>query len=119
MSEMKIVKSVSSNGADATVTMGGSLGIEDAAELHRALSEALADAPLVVLDAQHLYVLDMTILQTLCSACKSAAAAGRTIRFEGGPPDCMKSLNREIGAHMGSPCPKNNDQPCIFFGGAR
>jgi len=119
MTERKVVKSVSSDGSGATVTIGGSLNIEEAVELHRALTEALAEAPLVVLDARHLEELDITILQTLCSACKSAAADGRALRFEGDPPACMKALNSGIGAHMGTPCRKNNDQPCIFFGGAR
>jgi len=119
MTEQKVAKSISSDGSGATVSIGGSLSIEDAVELHRALSEALAEAPMVILDARHLEELDLTILQTLCSACKSAAASGRALRFEGDPPACMKSLNNGLGAHMGSPCRKNNDQPCIFFGGAR
>lgn len=118
MSEQRIIKNVAADGTTATVILGGSLTIEASAELRRLLGEALAEAPKVLLDARQLEGLDMTILQTICSACKTAAASGRLFQSEGELPDCVKALNNGIGAHMASPCRQNNDQSCIWFGGA-
>jgi len=118
MSEQKIIKHVAADATAATVILSGSLNIETAAELRRVLGEALTEAPRVLLDARQLEELDVTILQTICSACKTAAAAGRLFLPEGGLPECIKTLNNGIGAHMASPCRQNNEQPCIWFGGA-
>lgn len=118
MSEQRIVKSLSADGKTATVTISGVLNVEAAAELHRALGDALSEAPRVALDARRLEELDVTILQTLCSACKAAAATGHGLRFASELPACIKALNGVIGAHIGSPCRQNNDEACILFGGA-
>ncbi|MBI2353426.1 MAG: STAS domain-containing protein [Deltaproteobacteria bacterium] len=119
MSEQRIVKSLADDGKTATVTLKGVLNIEAAAALHRELGGALSEAPLVVLDVRQLEELDMTILQTLCSACKTAAATGHGLRFASEVPASIKALSGGIGAHMGSPCRQNNDETCILFGGAR
>ena len=118
MSEQKIIKEVAADATTATVVLGGTLNIEAAAELRRVLGEALTEAPQVLLDTRQLEELDITILQTICSACKTAAASGRRLLAEGEFPDCMKALNNGIGAHMALPCRQNNDQPCIWFKGA-
>ena len=119
MSEQRIIKEVADDATTATVSLGGSLNIEAAAELRRVLGEALAEAPRILLDARQLEGLDITILQTICSACKTAAASGQLLLPEGEFPDCLKALNSGIGAHMALPCRQNNDQPCIWFGGTR
>lgn len=118
MNEQRIARSLAADGTTATVTISGALNIEVVAELHRALGGAISEAPRVVLDARQLEGLDITILQALCSACKTAAAAGCSLLFAGEAPSCIKSLNSGIGAHMGSPCRQNNNEPCILFGGA-
>jgi anti-anti-sigma regulatory factor len=117
MNEQAIVKKISDDGSCATVTISGTLGIETAAEFRQALAWAFSEAPRVVLDMLQLEVLDMTILQTLCSACKTAAANRRILEIAGAIPACMKEMNSAIGAHMGALCRLNNDQACIFFGG--
>lgn len=118
MGEQNIVKSVTGGGSGISVAIRGVLGIEQAAGLHRALSDALAEASRVVLDARELEDLDLSILQVLCSACKTAASRKRCFVVEDGIPDCMKTLNNGIGAHMVLPCRQNNNEPCICFGGA-
>ena len=118
MSEQKIIKEVAVDATTATVILGGALNIEASSELRRVLGEALAEAPRVLLDTLQLEGLDITILQTICSACKTAAASGRRLLAEGALPDCMMALNGGIGARMALPCRQNNDQTCIWFKGA-
>ena len=119
MSEQKIVKSLAGDGQSATVAISGTLAIEGAAELQRALSGAISASPRVIVDMQQLEELDMTILQLLCSACKTAAANKRCLVIEGELPACVKALNRGVGAHMAALCRQNNNETCVFFGGAR
>jgi len=118
MSE-QITKSLSADAATATVILGGVLNIESVAELRRVLEEALNEAPEVLLDARQLEDVDIPVLQTFCSACKTAAASGRHLRWAGAFPDCMKK-KRTIGiggTHMASPCRGDNHQHCIWSGG--
>lgn len=119
MSDQKIVKSLVPDGTSSTVTISGALKIEAAAELRQALVEALAEAPRVVLDARQLDEMDMSILQTICSACKTAAARKQSFLFAGELPVCMATLNSGIGAYQASSCNHNNDEPCIWLGGVR
>jgi len=117
MSEQHITKSVAPDGSSATVTISGVLKIDAAAELRHVLGEALAEAPRVLLDVGQLEDIDLTILQTVCSACKSAAARKSVFLFEGELPDCMTAFNSGIGAYKGSSCRQNNDEPCTWLGG--
>ncbi len=118
MSQQKIMTTVASDGTGATVVLTGELNIETAAELQRTLRGAFSEFPLVSLDARQLEGLDVSILQTICSACKSAAASGRRFVLEGELPACMKALAGDIGAHRESPCRQNNSEPCLFLRGA-
>lgn len=117
MNDQKITRILAADGSTATIILSGELNIEAAAELQRTLNEAFSESPLVSLDARQLEEVDVTILQTICSACKSAAAAKRRFVLEGELPTCMKALAGGIGAHMESPCRENNNEPCVFFGG--
>lgn len=119
MSDPKIAKNMAPDGTSSTVTISGALNIEAAAELHKALVEAMAEAPQVMLDLRQLEEMDMSILQTVCSACKTAAARKQSFLFIGELPACMKSLNSGIGAYQGASCKQNNDEPCIWLGGIR
>lgn len=119
MSDPKIAKNIAPDGTSSTVTISGALKIEAAAELRQALVEAMAEAPQVVLDARLLEEMDMSILQTVCSACKTAAARKQGFLFTGELPVCMTALNSGIGAYQGSSCKQNNDGPCIWLGGIR
>lgn len=119
MSEQTITKSVEQDGSSATVTISGVLKIDGAAELQRVLGEALAEAPSVVLHAEQLQDLDLTIVQILCAACKSAAASGRFFTFQGTLPDSLALFNNGIGAYKGAACRHNNDEPCVWLGGTQ
>jgi anti-anti-sigma regulatory factor len=119
MSEQKITKTLAADGSTATLVLSGALNIETAAEFQRTLNEAILESSLVLLDARRLEELDISILQVICSACKTAAASKRRFIPEGELPACMKALNSGIGVSMELPCRQNNNESCVFFGGAR
>ncbi|HEY3309888.1 MAG TPA: STAS domain-containing protein [Desulfuromonadaceae bacterium] len=119
MSDHKIINSITSDGTGSisTVTISGVLKIEAAAELHQTLVEALAESQQVVLDAKLLEEMDMSILQAVCSACKTAAAGKKSFTFDGELPVCMATLNSGIGTYQGLSCRQNNDEACRWLGG--
>jgi anti-anti-sigma regulatory factor len=120
MSEQQIVTSVSVDGSSATVAISGTLTIDLSSEFHQALADAFKSAQRVALDARRLQKIDLTTLQIICSACKTASAQQRSFVLEGEPPDCVQTLCKEIGASQNAPCCcLDAKKPCIWFGGAR
>lgn len=108
---------ISDNGELATVTVGETLTIETGIEFKQALSGALDSARQVVLDAHRLQQVDITSLQLICSACKSASAMNRSFTFGDDIPSCIATLRTVIGANQGSPCNNKRTESCIWAGG--
>lgn len=77
----------------AMVTVSGKATVRSADEAKAALLEALAGAPEVLLDVSGITGIDAAFLQLLCAAQKSAAAAGKPLRLEGG---CSGTLARSF-----------------------
>lgn len=119
MSEATINVHVSDDGALATVTAGGSVTIENSADLCRALMEAFDRSAMVALDIGSVEKADITAAQVICSACKTAASSQRQLVAEGEPSQCITDLGKGIGATMGMFCSHNRNETCIWFGGAR
>lgn len=119
MSEFSMTKSAHSDGSISLV-LGGSLSIENCAELHRTMAESLDESHQVVLNLHALESIDMTSMQVICSGCKTAASMGRGFECEPDTiPDCMTVFGSSIGGPQGLPCGYNNNKPCIWYGGVR
>lgn len=117
MSVQAVTCSIPGDGS-ATVTLRGRLGIENAADLYGAVCQAFEAAERIELDAAALEGVDMTTLQVLCSACKTAAARQKKFTCATLPmPECLTSLGSSMGAPQGAACSQNGNQPCIWFGG--
>jgi anti-anti-sigma regulatory factor len=115
MDAAAIEVTLSGNGELATVIIGETLTIETCAEFKQALSNALDSAPQVMLDTRLLRQIDITSLQLICSACKSALSRNRSLTFGNVIPDCIESLRTNIGAKRSYPC--NHTASCIMAGG--
>jgi anti-anti-sigma regulatory factor len=105
--------------SEVTVAVSGALTIERSGEFRQILTNALAGAQRVVLDVGQLHDIDLTALQLICAACKTAAAADKTFIFAGPLPDCLMALKDGIGVCQNSPCSQNGNAPCIWFGGTK
>ena len=95
----------------------GRLNIEVAAEIHRMVFVALCEAEKVQFDAQQVEEMDITVLQILCSACKTAAVQRRSFTSHGDLPECLSRLVKESGVVRNGICKHNADQSCTWFGG--
>ena len=119
MDAATIKVTMSDNGELATVMVGETLTIETCAEFKQALSNALDTARQVVLDAHLLQQVDITSLQLICSACRSASSRNSSITFGDYIPSCYEALRAVIGANQSTPCNNNRMGSCIWGGGTK
>lgn len=119
MSGATISMSVSEDGSQAKILVKGALTIENIAEFRQTLAGALDTSNQVVLDISEVHEVDITVAQTICSACKTAAASQRSLVAAGALPDCIQGLGKGIGAPHGVPCCQNHNEPCTWFGGTK
>lgn len=100
-----------------TITCGSSLTIQEAAGFSASVAEALATSSKVVLDIEAEVNADITALQVICAACKTAAAAGQTLIPQGPGVSGLRQLILAAGAERHGACLHNNDNQCLWFGG--
>ncbi|MHB8120846.1 MAG: STAS domain-containing protein [Desulfuromonadaceae bacterium] len=113
---MPLNSSVRENGG-IIVTSGARLTIENAAEFSRILREALEASGNVAIEFEPAVEIDITGVQVICSACKSAAESGKTFSYQGARPQAMADIITSSGAERNSVCKHNNNSTCIWFGG--
>jgi len=100
-----------------TISSGKRLSIENANDFAMCLSEALAASQRVDIAFDANAEADITTMQILCSACKTAAAEGKTLTHQGFGTESLRKLVVAIGAENHGICKHNNDNLCIWFGG--
>jgi anti-anti-sigma regulatory factor len=114
---MPLNSSVRANG-EIIVTSGDRLTIENAADFSRVIRDALKASDRVAIEFDPEVVVDITGVQILCSACKSAAQGGKIFSYRGMQPHALKTIIESSGAERHTACKHNNDSTCIWFGGA-
>ena len=115
---MPLNSSCRENG-DIIITSGARLTIENAADFSRIIREALETSKNVAIEFEPSVELDITGVQLLCSACKSAASCGKSFSYHGPQPKALAEIISSSGAERHAVCKHNNDSTCIWFGGAR
>ena len=115
---MSLNSSVRENG-ETIITSGDRLTIENAAEFSRIIREALDASHLVAIEFEPAVAIDITGIQILCSACKSAADGGKIFTYHGPQPQALTDIVASSGAERHAACKHNNDATCIWFGGGK
>ena len=115
---MPLNSSIRENG-EIIITSGDRLTIETSAEFSRIVIEALGTSKNVEIEFDPTVELDITGVQILCSACKSAAQSGKTFSYHGPQPQALADIIASCGAERSAACKHNNKSTCIWFGGAR
>ena len=115
---MPLNSSVRENG-EIIITSGDRLTIENAADFARLAREALTSSKSVEVEFDAEVEIDLTGMQIICSACKSAAASGRSFTYRGSKPQGLDKIIAASGAERTGICKHNNDSTCIWFGGAK
>jgi ABC-type transporter Mla MlaB component len=117
MTAQSIKQTLAEDGKTAVIKAAGRINIEMIAEMHHMLLVALCEAEKVQLDFQEVEEMDITALQILCSACKTAAVQKRPFTSLGELPECLGRLAKVSGVHRNGICKHNADQFCNWFGG--
>ena len=107
------------NGDERVISCGDRLTIETIADFVQQLRHALAETATVVIELHENIEMDITALQVFCSACKTAAAAGKKVMYRGPLPTTLLHLAAVAGSERHEHC--NIDNPSCFFkfGGAK
>jgi len=89
--------------------------IQSAENLRRILAEALVDTDILVLDVSLTTEWDISGLQILCSAHKSALKKGKRITFEGKIHEHMIHVLRESGFFRHIGCNLDSTGECLWL----
>ena len=115
---MPLNSSVRENG-ETIITSGARLTIENAADFSRIVRDALEASRVVAIEFEPAVEIDITGVQILCSACKSAANSGKTFSYHGAQPQALTDIIITSGAERHAVCKHNNGSSCIWFGGSK
>ncbi len=95
-----------------TVNSGDRLTIETIGDFAGQLRQSLSEGESVFIEFQDDVELDITALQVLCSACRTAAATGKKIMCRGPLPDSLGRLAATAGSERHDHC-KINSTSCF------
>lgn len=97
------------------VDIEGELTVQHAAEFKACLLDALDRAQSVLIDLKAMEDMDLTCLQLLCSAHKSALSSGKTLTIDGGsPPHFERSLDL-AGFSRSRGCTMDANNSCLWI----
>ncbi len=104
---------------ERVIKSGDRLTIETIADFAQQLRHGLAEAATVVIEFHENVVLDITALQVFCSACQTAAAAGKKFMYRGPLPATLLHLAVVAGSERHDHCKIDNPSCLRKFGGSK
>lgn len=96
------------------LTISGECTIEWAKDLANSFLQALNSTDRLVVNFEGVEAVDLSCLQILCSAHRSAVKAGKTIMFHPARPDVLFRAARDAGYVRTSACQKNPGGKCLM-----
>jgi ABC-type transporter Mla MlaB component len=97
------------------LTISGDATIAGVKELKSVITEAIAASPAVHVVFEHITSVDVTLLQLLCSSCRTAANQNRTLTVESGSCAPVEGLMEQAGflRHIG--CDEKTSRHCLWI----
>jgi ABC-type transporter Mla MlaB component len=92
------------NTNETTINSGERLTIETIGDFAALLRQSLGEKDTVFIEFDKNVELDITALQVLCSACQTAAAAGKKVMCHGPLPDSLRQLAATAGSERHDHC---------------
>lgn len=102
-----------------TVALTGDLTITRAAEILSILKESLQANDEVRITLQDVSSVDLSCLQLLCSAHRTAAAAGQVLNLVAPVPEVLRQLIRQKGFKRQKNCAFSPKADCLCFDGEK
>ncbi len=102
------------SGKNALIKLDGDLSVNHAAEIKHILMNALTNADQVLIDFGDVTNADLSSLQLLCSAHKTAASTNKHLLCAGGLPDALRKAAEEAGYLRSVGCPLACKKNCLW-----
>ncbi len=99
------------------VTLGGELTIARAAELKELLSESFQGSGSIQIRLEEVSAVDLSCLQLLCSAHRTASAMNRQLSLEGAIPTVFRQVIQHAGFARQKGCEFSTATNCLWSGG--
>ena len=114
---MKCEQTASSE--ENVLTLKGELNIFQADQLKAELIQALDKTQRIVIDLRAVTDVDLSALQLLCAAHKSAVAKEKQLLLAPGLPEKLDRQIRKAGLVEGHHCGRDSSLDCLWKGGDR
>jgi len=106
-------------GKNGVVRFSGDLNIQRAGELRGTLLEALERSEAVSLEFGECAKVDLSFVQMLCSAHRTAAKLHKLLRLNGSLPEGFLKAVQDTGYSRTSGCTFDRDGTCLWAGLSR
>lgn len=107
---------IEQNGSEWTFKPAGSIRIADADEFKHLLLEAMSSFETIHIDVSRLEAMDLSVMQILCSAHRTATVKGKVFSFSGDRRPSLISSIRLMGFDRDTGCRLDQTQTCIWKG---
>jgi anti-anti-sigma regulatory factor len=97
------------------VTLRGDLTVPHAEEMRSLLIKALVNADRVGIRFAEVHAVDLSCLQLLCSAHRSAVRLKKRITLEGSAPQALRDAAGAAGFSRLTGCRPDSDRSCIWI----
>lgn len=108
---------IKSPGGSQAITLTGELTIANAEELKARLSQLLEAGMDMRIRVADVSAVDLSCLQLLCSAHRTAAALGKTLSLEGEMPPLLRQVMKLAGFTRRKGCSFSPHTNCLGCGG--
>lgn len=96
------------------ITLEGEITLPHAEELRSALIKAIIDSDEVAVVMENLEDIDLSCLQLLCSAHRSAARLNKPVVFSGSLPKVFKDMMSAAGFNRVTGCKLDTGKSCLW-----
>ena len=103
------------SGNKGVISLDGEVTLQQAEELRRVLIKALVDADEVSVDMEKAEKVDLSCLQLLCSAHRSAVRLSKKLAFSGSSPKALRDVVETTGFSRATGCRLDCDKSCIWI----
>lgn len=117
MSDLNISHSLSSDGTLLEIVLEGRLAIDTTPELLALLRAQLSAVNKTKLNVAALTDVDLSGMQLICSACRTALENRQSFNFSGNLAPCVQEAITAVGLQRHTICKHNVDKPCLWCGG--
>ena len=110
-------KKKNASGSSNVIRLTGDLTISRAAEILSLLKESIQARDEIRISLQEVTRIDLSCLQLLCSAHRTAAAKSKVLTLETPVPDALRKLIRQAGFKRRNGCAFSPNTNCLCFDG--